>query len=152
MSLTHSGLSVSFDWLDQLLTPDPMYKPPMRVPVSRVMRSLEPFGKPESASQESSVSRKGAKAVSLVAACWGVLFGVLFRVMVRTHFCSIDGRVLLGAFFGAWRCCCASTAIWGLCCFFSFFFFFFFFFRRIPQNARNKPQERDTLHVLPGHG
>ena len=31
---------------------------------------------------------------------WGVLFGVLFRVMVRAHFCSIDGRVLLGAFFG----------------------------------------------------
>ena len=31
---------------------------------------------------------------------WEVLFGVLFRVMVRAHFCSIDGRVLLGAFFG----------------------------------------------------
>ena len=31
---------------------------------------------------------------------WGMLFGVLFRVMVRAHFCSIDGRVLLGAFFG----------------------------------------------------
>ena len=31
---------------------------------------------------------------------WGVLFGVLFRVMVRAHYCSIDGRVLLGAFFG----------------------------------------------------
>ena len=37
---------------------------------------------------------------------WEVLFGVLFRVMVRAHFCSIDGRVLLGAFFGGcfWRC------------------------------------------------
>ena len=32
--------------------------------------------------------------------CWVVLFGVLFRVVVRAHFCSIDGRVLLGAFFG----------------------------------------------------
>ena len=31
---------------------------------------------------------------------WGVLFGVLFRVMVREHSCSIDSRVLLGAFFG----------------------------------------------------
>ena len=30
----------------------------------------------------------------------GVLFGVLFRVMVRAHFCSIDGRVLLGPLFG----------------------------------------------------
>ena len=30
---------------------------------------------------------------------WRVLFGVLFRVMVWAHFCSIDGRVLLGAFF-----------------------------------------------------
>ena len=30
----------------------------------------------------------------------GVLFGVLFRVMARGHFCSIDGRVLLRAFFG----------------------------------------------------
>ena len=27
---------------------------------------------------------------------WGVLFGMLFRVMVRAHFCSIDSRVLLG--------------------------------------------------------
>ena len=25
---------------------------------------------------------------------------MLFRVMVRAHLCSIDGRVLLGAFFG----------------------------------------------------
>ena len=30
----------------------------------------------------------------------GVLFGVLFRVMVRAHVGSIDGRILLGVFFG----------------------------------------------------
>ena len=30
----------------------------------------------------------------------GVLFGALFRVTVWAHFCSIDGRVLHGAFFG----------------------------------------------------
>ena len=29
-----------------------------------------------------------------------VLLGVLFRVMVRAYFCSIDGRVLFGALFG----------------------------------------------------
>ena len=28
------------------------------------------------------------------------MFGVLFRLIVRVIFCSIDGRVLLGAFFG----------------------------------------------------
>ena len=49
-------------------------------------------------------------------ASWGVLFGVLFKVMVRAY-CWIDGRVLLGAFFGGcvWRRWCASTAIWGVC-------------------------------------
>ena len=39
---------------------------------------------------------------------WGVLFGVLFRKILRAHFCSIDGRVLPGALFGGggclWRC------------------------------------------------
>ena len=38
---------------------------------------------------------------SLTAGCLGgCCLGVLFRVMVRAHFCSIDGRVFLGAFFG----------------------------------------------------
>ena len=31
---------------------------------------------------------------------WEVLFGVLFMVMARAHFCSIDGRDSCGAFFG----------------------------------------------------
>ena len=40
-------------------------------------------------------------SASLTAGCLGeCCVGALFRVMVQAHFCSIDGEVLLGAFFG----------------------------------------------------
>ena len=75
---------------------------------------------------------------------WGVLVGVLFRMMVRAHFCLIDGRVLLGAFFGGgggvfWRCWCASTAIWGLC-----WCIFFFWIGVLDKN--NEQQEKPSPH------
>ena len=42
---------------------------------------------------------------------WGVLFGVLFRVMARAHFCLIDGRVLLGEVLACKHCYLGSMLV-----------------------------------------
>ena len=58
-------------------------------------------------------------------------WGVLFRVMVRPHFCSIDGRVLLGAFFGGMLLevlVCKHCYLGSMLVFFCARFFFSLFF------------------------